>query len=306
MERTAHRFLLAFRKLAGKPVALALATALFLVSGAAHADFPRPWQMDLQTPVTPVAVGLVGFWHELLWIITAIMIFVLVLMGYIIVRFRAGANPTPSTTTHNTKLEVIWTLVPILVLVFIAVPSFQTLYFQEIVPPSPITLKVTANQWYWHYAYPDNGNFGFDSNIVDASAVKPGQEHLLEVDNEVVLPVNTNVRIIIAGNDVLHSFFVPSLGIQKYAVPGHLNEVWVNITQPGTYYGECNQICGANHAFMPIKVHAVSMAEFNSWLVGAQKQFALEDNAPPTHAVADAAPAASAVRQIARADTAKP
>jgi cytochrome c oxidase subunit 2 len=276
MKRAVRRFLLNF----------AGATGLFLVIGAmthgvAFADQPRPWELGFQTPVTPVAHMAMDLWHLLLWIITGITLLVMVLMGYICWRFRASVHPVATTTTHNTVIEILWTVLPVIVLVVMAVPSFKLLYFQERVPAEAMTLKVTANQWYWHYAYPDNGNFGFDSYGIDEKDLKPGQERLLDVDNEVVLPVDTNVRVQIAGNDVMHSWFVPSLAVQKYAVPGHLNEVWVNVEREGVYYGECNQICGVNHAFMPIKIHVVSKAAFAAWAAGAKQKFAREEDAPP-------------------------
>jgi cytochrome c oxidase subunit 2 len=285
MKRTVSRFLLRF----------AGAVSLFLVIGAlshgvAFADQPRPWQLDFQAPVTPVAHMAMDLWRLLLYIITGIVLLVMVLIAYIAVRFRASVHPVPSRTTHNTLIEILWTVLPVIVLVVMAVPSFKLLYFQEEVPAQAMTLKVTGNQWYWHYAYPDNGNFGFDSYAIDDADLKPGQERLLDVDNEVVLPVDTNVRVQIAANDVMHSWFVPSLAVQKYAVPGHLNEVWVNIEREGVYYGECNQICGVNHAFMPIKIHAVSKADFAAWVAGAKKKFAQEESAPAAAKLALAQP----------------
>jgi cytochrome c oxidase subunit 2 len=261
--------------------------AAALTSGAARADYPRPWQMNLQEPATPVADFLYKF-HDylLLPIITLITLFVLGLLLTCIVRFRASVHPVPTRRTHNTVLEIAWTVIPILILVVIAIPSFKLLYFQEIIPKSEFTLKVTGLQWYWHYDYPDQGNFGFDSDLLDPSKLQPGQERLLEVDNEVVLPEKTNVRVIIAGHDVMHSWFIPSLGVQKYAVPGHLNEVWINADHTGTFYGECNQICGVNHSFMPIKVHIVTKEEFATWLAQAKVKFAQNDSAAPTRVAA--------------------
>jgi cytochrome c oxidase subunit 2 len=267
-------------------------TAPALISGAAFADRPQPWQLGLQDPVTPVADKLQDLHTLLLWVITLTVIFVLGLLGYVCVRFRAKVNPTPSTTSHNTIIEVLWTMVPVLILLVIAVPSFKLLYFQETVPKSDLTLKVTGLQWYWHYAYPDRGDFGFDSVLVDDKDLKDPSLRLLDVDNEVVLPVDTNVRIQIAGSDVMHSWFVPALAVQKYAVVGRLNEVWVNIEKEGTYFGECNQICGVNHAYMPIKVHAVSKEAFAQWVEQAKGKFAREDGTPPTTRLASDEPSA--------------
>ena len=272
MKRTVGRLFLSF----------AAFVALALFSGVALADQPHDWQLGLQEMVTPVGDRLASLHTLLLWIIGPITAFVAALLLYVVIRFRASKNPVASKTSHNTVIEIAWTVIPILILVVIAFPSFKLLYFQERVPDSPLTLKVTGLQWYWHYTYPDNGNFGFDSYGVEDKDLKPGQERLLDVDNEVVLPVNTNVRVQIAGNDVMHSWFVPSLAVQKYAVVGRLNEVWLKVEKEGTYYGECNQICGVNHSYMPIKIHVVSQDEFAKWVETAKQKFAREDNAAAT------------------------
>jgi len=260
-----------------------------LLSCAALADRPEPWQIGMQAPASPVADRLQSLHSLILWIITLVVIFVLGLLGYVCVRFRASANPKPSRTSHNTIIEILWTVLPVVILLVIAVPSFKLLYFQEATPKSALTLKVTGVQWYWHYAYPDNGDFAFDSTILDDKDLKDPSLRLLDVDNEVVLPVDTNIRVQIAGSDVMHSWFVPSLAVQKYAVAGRLNEVWMNIEREGTYYGECNQICGVNHAFMPIKIHAVSKEAFQQWVEQAKSKFAREDGTPPAGRLASAA-----------------
>ena len=283
MKRSVGRTLLSFAALAA-PILF----AGVLLSGAAFADKPEPWQITMQEPVTPVADKLQDLHTLIMYIITATVLFVMALLGYVAWRFRAKVNPTPSRTTHHTVIEILWTVLPVVILLVIAVPSFKLLYFQETTPKSDLTLKVTGLQWYWHYAYPDNGDFGFDSTIVDEKDLKDKSLRLLDVDNEVVLPVDTNVRIQIAGGDVMHSWFVPSLAVQKYAVPGRLNEVWVNIEKEGTYFGECNQICGVNHAFMPIKVHAVSKEAFAQWVEQAKTKFARDDGAPPASRLASA------------------
>jgi cytochrome c oxidase subunit 2 len=185
-------------------------------------------------------------------------------------------------------IEILWTVIPIIILMVIAVPSFKLLYFEERIPKSDMTLKVTGIQWYWHYAYPDNGDFAFDSTVKDEKTLSDPSLRLLDVDNEVVLPVGETVRVQIAGQDVMHSWFVPSLAVQKYAVVGRLNEVWLNIEHEGTYFGECNQICGINHAFMPIKIRAVSKEEFARWVEDAKKKFAREDGSPPITKLASA------------------
>ena len=283
MKRSVGRTLLSFAALAA-PILF----AGVLLSGAALADKPEPWQITMQEPVTPVADKLQDLHTLIMYIITATVLFVMALLGYVAWRFRAKVNPTPSRTTHHTVIEILWTVLPVVILLVIAVPSFKLLYFQETTPKSDLTLKVTGLQWYWHYAYPDNGDFGFDSTIVDEKDLKDKSLRLLDVDKEVVLPVDTNVRIQIAGGDVMHSWFVPSLAVQKYAVPGRLNEVWVNIEKEGTYFGECNQICGVNHAFMPIKVHAVSKEAFAQWVEQAKTKFARDDGAPPASRLASA------------------
>jgi cytochrome c oxidase subunit 2 len=213
------------------------------------------------------------------WIITAITTFVLALLVIVIVRFNARAHPTPSRTTHNTLVEVLWTVIPVCVLVIIALPSFRILFFQLNTPPADLTVKATGVTWNWKYDYPDNGDFEFDSLIVPEKDLKPGQPRLLTVDNEMVVPVNKVVRMQVTGFDVIHSFTVPSFGIKIDAVPGRLNETWFKATKEGWYYGQCSELCGKDHAFMPIAVHVVSEAEFTAWVEEAKKKFA--SNAVP-------------------------
>jgi cytochrome c oxidase subunit 2 len=228
----------------------------------------------MQEPGSPVKDRIESFHDLLLVIITLITIFVFVLLTYTIWRFRASRNPTPTRTAHNTLLEVAWTAVPVLILVVIAIPSFKLLYYGDRTQNAEMTVKVVGHQWYWSYEYPDQGNFTFDSYMVPDTDLKPGQRRLLEVDNRLVVPAGTNVRILVAGTDVIHSWFVPSLGVQIYAMPGRLNETWVNVEKPGVYYGQCNQICGINHAFMPIAVEALSKEDFARWVEEAKKKFA--------------------------------
>ncbi len=266
--------------------ALFVFTAFALFSGSADADFPRPWQLGMQAPASEVKDRINSLHDLLLVIITVITLFVLALLVYVMVRFRASAHPTPTRTTHNTMIEILWTVLPVVILVVIAIPSFKLLYFEDKAPDAKMTLKVTGHQWYWSYEYPDNGGLQFDSYLIQESDLKPGQKRLLEVDNRVVLPVKTDVRVLVNGTDVMHSFFITSLGVQIYAVPGRVNETWVNIDRPGVYYGECNQICGTNHAYMPIAIEAVSKEDFDKWLVTAKKKFAA---APSNDAVRIAA-----------------
>jgi cytochrome c oxidase subunit II len=257
---------------AGRGVAAALCAGLvlFLTAGGAHADQPHPWQIGMQDPATPITERIHAFHNELLVIIFAIALFVFALLIIVMVKFNARAHPVPTRTSHNTLIEVLWTVIPVLILVTIAIPSFKLMYYMDRVPDAKMTIKVTGHQWYWQYTYPDQGNIDFNSNVVADKDLKPGQPRLLEVDNPLVVPVGTNIRVQVAGSDVIHSWFVPSFGFQEYAVIGRLNEAWINVEHEGTYYGECNQICGVNHAFMPIEVKAVSQADFDKW-VASQK-----------------------------------
>ena len=256
-------------------------------SQEALADGPaKPWEMGFQEAASPVAERIHELHHLLFWIITAIVLFVLVLLIYVIVKFNEKANPVPSKTTHNTFIEVLWTVVPIIILVIISVPSFKLLFFMDKYENPDMTLKVTGHQWYWSYTYPDDGNFSFDSQMVQTSDLKPGQPRLLTVDNAVVLPVDTNIRILQTSTDVIHDFAVPAFGLKLDAVPGRINEDWVRITKPGTYYGQCSELCGVGHSYMPIEVHAVSKEAFKAWVAKAKKQFAQTDGAPATAAIA--------------------
>ncbi len=263
--------------------------ALFAVGGAALAASgqPSPWELGLQGSATPVMDDIVWFHDFLLWIIGAITLFVLALLIIVVVKFNAKSNPVPSRTTHNTFIEVVWTVVPVLILVAIAVPSFRLLFYELKVPPADITVKVTGKQWFWSYEYPDN-KFGFDSLMLKANELKAGQPRLLAVDNDMVVPVNKVVRVIVTGADVIHSFAVPSFGIKIDAIPGRINETWFKAEHEGTYYGQCSQLCGRDHAFMPIAVHVVSEKEYTAWLDTAKKKFATADDAPK-NAVASAA-----------------
>jgi cytochrome c oxidase subunit 2 len=248
---------------------------------------PSPWQVGLQQSASPVMDNIIWFHDFLLYIITGIAGFVLVLLVVVMVRFNARTNPIPSRTTHNTLIEIAWTLIPIVILMFIAVPSFKLLFFQLNVPPADLTVKATGKQWYWSYSYPDNGQFEFDSLMLKEGERKEGQPRLLAVDNEMVVPVNKTVRVITTGSDVIHSFAVPSFGIKIDAVPGRINETWFTATREGVYYGQCSELCGKDHAFMPIAVRAVSEQAFSAWVEEAKKKYA-RDEAPPATTVAAA------------------
>jgi cytochrome c oxidase subunit 2 len=260
-----------------RTLSIAAFAALLLVPyGAALAGLgqPSPWQIGLQDAGSPVMEDVVWLHTYVMWIITAITLFVLGLLIYIMVKFNARTNPTPSRTTHNTAVEVAWTVLPVVILLFMALPSFRILFFQLNTPPADLTVKVTGVTWNWKYDYPDNGDFEFDSLITLDKDLKPGQPRLLTVDNEMVVPVNKVVRVQVTGFDVIHSFKVPSFGIMIDAIPGRLNETWFKATREGWYYGECSELCGKDHAFMPIAVRVVSDAEFSTWVEEAKKKFA--------------------------------
>lgn len=266
-----------------------------------HIVAPHDWELGFQEAGTPVKERIAALNHELLVIITLITLLVLSLLGYVMLRFNARRNPVPSRTSHNTLIELLWTVIPVLILVTIAIPSFKLMYYMDRTQKAEMTVKVTGHQWYWSYDYPDYKNVSFDSNIIPEKQIKPGQLRLLEVDNRLVVPVKTNIRILVTGTDVIHSWFVPSLGVQEYAIVGRLNESWMNIERPGIYYGECNQLCGVNHAFMPIAVEAVSKDDFKKWIAAKEKTAAADEKgAAPARLVAAAAPVGTARTQPAQ------
>jgi len=248
---------------------------------------PHPWQLGLQQAATPVMDNIVWFHNFLLWLIVAITLFVLVLLMVVVVRFNARSNPVPSRTTHNTLIEVVWTVVPVLILVSIAVPSFRLLFLQLNLPKADLTIKATGKQWFWSYSYPDE-KFEFDSLLVQDKDLKQGQPRLLTADNAMVVPVNKVVRVQTTGADVIHSWAVPSFGVKIDAIPGRLNETWFKAERTGTYYGQCSQLCGRDHAFMPIEVHVVSDQEYAAWLADAKKKYASDDSRPTALASAEA------------------
>ncbi len=247
----------------------------------------------MQPAGSPVREHIDSLHNELLIISTLIVLLVLALLGYVMLRFNARKNPTPTRTSHNAVIEVSWTVIPVLVLVVIAIPSFRLMYYMDRAPQADMTLKITAHQWYWTYDYPDQGDFTFDSNIIPDDQLKPGQLRLLDVDNRAVVPVDTTIRLLVTSTDVIHSFFVPSLGIQEYAIPGRLNEAWTRIPKEGVYYGQCNQLCGINHAFMPIAIQAVSKADFLKWVAEAKRKFAGDDRVPDVASGASIVPDAT-------------
>jgi cytochrome c oxidase subunit II len=249
---------------------------------------PSSWALGLQEAGSPVMTNITWFHNFLLVLITAITIFVLALLVIVMIRFNARANPNPSRTTHNALIEVIWTIVPVVILLAIAVPSFRLLFLELDAPKADLTVKATGKQWYWSYNYPDNGNFEFDSILVEDKDLKPGQPRLLTVDNEMVVPVNKVVHVLVTGADVIHSFAVPSFGIKIDAVPGRLNDTWFKATSEGRFHGQCSELCGKDHAFMPITVRVVNDAEFAEWVAQEKKNAGLERAAPTTLAAASA------------------
>jgi cytochrome c oxidase subunit II len=252
---------------------LAAAWIWLLAGGTAFAEEvvgqPAPWELDLQASASPVMDSIMRFHDGLLVIITVITLFVLALLITVALKFNARSNPVPSRTTHNTTIEVAWTLIPVLILVSIAVPSFRLLFEELDIPKADLTIKATGKQWYWSYAYPDNGKFEYDSLLAQDK-----QPRLLGVDNELVVPVNKVVRVQVTGADVIHSFAVPAFGIKIDAIPGRLNETWFKATKTGMFYGQCSELCGRDHAFMPIAVRVVSDQDFAAWVESAKKKYA--------------------------------
>lgn len=250
---------------------LAVAGLTLATGGAAYAELgqPAPWEWSLQQSGSPVMDNIVWFHNFLFVLITLITLFVLALLVIVVMKFNARANPVPSRTTHNTLIEVAWTLVPVLILVGISVPSFRLLFLELDVPKADLTIKATGKQWYWSYAYPDNGKFEFDSLMAQDK-----QPRLLGVDNEMVVPVNKVVRVQVTGADVIHAFALPAFGVKIDAIPGRLNETWFKATKTGMFYGQCSELCGKDHAFMPIAIRVVEDQEFASWVETAKKKYA--------------------------------
>ena len=241
------------------------------------ANEPVDWQLGFQKSASKTMDDIVWF-HDymLLPVITAITVFVLFLIAYACIRFRASRNPEASTTSHNTVIEVIWTLIPCLILIVLAVPSFKVLYSQDEIPKADVTIKAIGYQWYWGYEYPDE-NIIFDSYMIDEKDLKENQPRLLAVDNAVYVPVNKVVKVMITANDVLHAWALPSFGVKRDAIPGRINETWFKADRTGTFYGQCSELCGIKHAFMPITVNVVSEDEYNKWLEEAKVKFAKEE-----------------------------
>ena len=267
----------------GKTVVIGILTVLGgLWRGAVvQAAEPTAWGMGLQPAVTPVMERVEDLHGLLLTVIVVITVFVLALLGYVAWRFRAGRNSEPSKTTHNVPLEIAWTVIPVLILIAIAVPSFKLLYYMDKAVDAEMTLKVVGHQWYWSYEYPDHGDFTFDAVMVTEDELEDGQRRLLETDNQVVLPVETDIRLLFTSDDVLHAWAVPAFGVKVDAVPGRINEAWVRIGREGTYYGQCSELCGVNHGAMPIAVKVVSKEAFTAWVGKAKVEFAGDEVTKP-------------------------
>ena len=280
------------RRLAGRAVFAAITlAAVTMAAGVAYAGLGQPtdWYLNLQDSASPVMDDIRSFHDFLLYMITAIALFVLALLVIVMVRFNARANPVPTRTTHNTLIEILWTVGPVLILLSLVFPSFKLLFKELDIPKADLTIKATGKQWYWSFAYPDNGRFEFDSLLAcDESRTKCDSPRLLAVDNEVVVPVNKIVRVQVTGADVIHSFAVPGFGIKIDAVPGRLNETWFQATREGMFYGQCSELCGKDHAFMPIAVRVVNDQDFAAWVETAKKKFA----ANPANSFASAGAAA--------------
>lgn len=269
--------------------ALTVMLSLFVSVNAAIAETAHDWQLGFQPAASPVMQQLTDFHNILLVLITVITLFVLALLLYIMVRFNSRANPVPSTTTHNTALEVVWTVIPIIILVVMAIPSFKLLYQADVVPESEMTLKLTGNQWYWNVEYPDHGPLTYDITMLEDADRPADAPRLLAVDNDIVVPVGTTIRVITTSVDVIHAFAMPVMGLKIDAIPGHLNETWFKATREGTFYGQCSELCGSRHAFMPTALRVVSKEAFAAWLEEAKVKYASAPVQAPVLASATAA-----------------
>ena len=249
-----------------------------LISFELYGKQATDWQLSFQNPATDLMGSVVGLHNIILIVMTLVTLFVLFLLFYVSFRFSAKRNPIPSTTTHNTVVEVLWTAIPIVILVVLAIPSFKLLYQQEKSENYDMTVKVIGHQWYWEYEYPDHGDFYFESYMVQEQDLEEGDLRLLTVDNPLVIPANKNIQILITAGDVLHSWAVPSMGLKTDAVPGRLNETWVNVKEPGVYRGQCSEICGSGHGFMPVVVKVLPEREFMAWANEAKNNYAINED----------------------------
>jgi cytochrome c oxidase subunit 2 len=258
----------------------AAAAAVLAFSAVPAFAVPQAYQIGFQPSASPVMDQIEDFHRLLLYIITAVCLFVLALLVWIVIKYRAGANPVPSKVHHNTLLEVAWTLIPVIILVFIAVPSFRLLYFEAAIPKADVTFKAIGKQWFWSYEFPGSAaGFTYDSvGLSDADAKKADKPRLLGVDNPVYVPVNKVIEVDTVGADVIHSWAMPQMGVKMDAVPGRFNRTWFKATRTGVFYGQCSELCGARHAYMPIELHVVSDADYAAWLAASKKKFAAIEN----------------------------
>ena len=257
-------------------------------AGAALAQQPTDWEVDFQTALSPSMERIVDFNLMVTIIIVIITAFVFGLMAWIVIRYNKKRNPVPSKTTHNTLLEVVWTVVPVIILLIIAVPSFRLLYYTDRVEDADMTLKAIGHQWYWSYEYPDHGDFTFDAIMLEEDELEEGQPRLLATDEAVVLPVGAKIRLLTTADDVIHSWAIPAFGVKMDSVPGRVNETWFQINREGMYYGQCSELCGTLHGFMPIMIEAVSQEEFDAWVEFAREEYASANDAPAKVAALDA------------------
>ena len=241
----------------------------------AKAGLSENWQLNFQDPATDLMSDIISFHSYILMpIITGISILVLLLLLIVAFRFNSSRNPIASTTTHNTLVEVLWTVIPVILLIVIAIPSFRLLYVSETIPKADLTIKAIGNQWYWSYEYPDYGDIVFDANMLNDDELSDPKLRLLETDTQIVVPINKVVKLQITSNDVLHAWTIPAFGVKMDAVPGRLNETWFKANQEGVFYGQCSELCGPKHSFMPINVKVVSEKEFQEWIGFAKEEYA--------------------------------
>lgn len=254
----------------------ALLIATLTLAMPALAGQPTEWALGLQDAASPSAARINEFHDMMLYLITAIALFVLVLLVWVVIRYNEKANPEPAQFTHNVMIEIIWTVIPIIILIIVAIPSLKLLYYTDHVENPDMTIKITGRQWYWDYEYPDHDGIAFSSIMIAEDEIDESKNEvrLLSTDTKVVLPIDTNIAIQIYAGDVIHAWTVPALGVKLDAMPGRLNETWVRIEKPGIYYGQCSELCGKDHAYMPIEVHAVTKEEFENWLTFAKEEFA--------------------------------
>ena len=249
----------------------------FFISKSASSNAPYDWQLGFQEPASQVMRSVLELHDFVLIMMTAITIFVLLLIIYVVIRFRKNINPIPSKRSHNTIIEILWTGIPVIILIAMAIPSFKLVYQQDIIPEADMTVKVIGHQWYWEYQYPEHFDISFESYMVPDEELEEGDLRLLTVDNRLVLPINKNIHVLVTAGDVLHSFAMPSLGVKKDAVPGRLNETWMNIEKPGIYRGQCSELCGTGHGYMPIVIEAVSEQDFLAWTMDTKMKYAMNE-----------------------------